>query len=84
MPQFGKLSAAEVEQLKKRRAPRIDLSEYLHYLDTLKSGEWGYVDIGEGESPRGIKRRLTQAAKEKGVNLRYKRSEANRIIFEVK
>jgi hypothetical protein len=84
MPQFGKFSKQEIEEIKKRRRPGIDLSEYLNYLGTLKTGDWGYVDVGEGESPRAIKRRITQAAKEKGMTLRYKPSQDNRIIFEVK
>lgn len=84
MPEFGKLSQQEIERLKKRRPPAIDLSQYLSYLDTLKSGEWGSVTPEASESPRAIKRRLTMASKAKGIGIRYKKVEDNRIVFEVK
>lgn len=84
MPKFEKLSKAEIEQLTKRKAPVLDLSEYLTYLGTLKTGDWGAVTLAEGETSRVVKRRLTAAAKQKGMTIKYKKSEDNRIIFQVK
>ena len=78
---FEKLSEAEVQRLKKRKPATPDLSAYLSFLDTLKSGDWGAVNLEPGESPRAIKRRLTMAAKVKGMNIRYKRGEEGRIVL---
>ena len=85
MPKFEKLSEAEVEKLKKRRAPTLDLSQYEAYLDTLRPGEWGAVALEEGDSQRAVKRRLTMASKRKGMEIRYKNNaDDGRIIFEVR
>lgn len=84
MPIFEKLSPEEVERLKRRRPPVQDLSAYLSYLDTLHPGDWGAIRLEDGESQRVIKRRLTIAAKMKGREIRYKRGEEGRIIFEVR
>jgi hypothetical protein len=84
MPKFEKLTASEVERLKKRRNATQDLSAYLSYLDTLKSGDWGALTLEQGETQRAIKRRLTMASKQKGIILRYKKGDEGRIIFEVK
>ena len=82
MPTFAKLSQDEVDQLRRRRPQTQDLGEYLAYLDTLKAGEWGSITLEEGDTQRVVKRRLTTAAKEKGMTLKYKRAPEGQIIFE--
>lgn len=84
VPKFEKLSPAEVEQMKRRRTPTLDLSEYQAYLETLRPGDWGAVSLEEGESQRAVKRRLTTASKQMGREIKYKKSREGRIIFEVK
>lgn len=84
MPRFEKLSEAEVESLKRRKPASLDLVQYLSYLDSLKTGDWGAVSLEQAESARAIKRRLTIAAKQKAMTLKYKRSSEGRIIFEVR
>ena len=84
MPRFEKLSESEVEQLRRRRVPMQNLSEYSSFLDTLKPGEWGEVILEPNETQRAIKRRLTTAAKQKGLEIKYKKGPEGRIIFEVK
>lgn len=85
MVKFEKLSTEEVEKLKKRRTPTLELSSYLSYLDTLKSGDWGALTVEEGDSTRAIKRRLTLASKQQGKTIKYKKTEdTNKIVFEVK
>jgi hypothetical protein len=79
---FEKLSDEEVQQLTKR-AVRVDLTEYLAYLDTLKVGDWGAVTLEKDEVQRTVKRRLTIAAKERGLKLKYKTAEDGRIVFQV-
>jgi hypothetical protein len=85
MPVFETLSEAEVEQYRRRRAPTFDLREYLAYLDTLQPGQLGAVRLQPGETQRAVKRRLTLAAKQRGMEIRYRRNaEDGRIVFEVK
>jgi hypothetical protein len=84
MPKFTKLSHDEVERLKKRRNVTQNLNEYLSFLDTVKPGDWGSLTLESGESQRAIKRRLTMAGKQKGMNLKYRRGEEGHIVFEVR
>lgn len=84
MPTFQKLSQEEVKKLKKRKTPTLDLSQYLSFLDALKTGEWGSVSLQENESQRAIKRRLTLAAKRQSKTIKYRKTQDNRIVFEVK
>ncbi len=86
MPKLEKLSKEDVEKLRRRKTRTQDLSEYLSYLDKLKSGEWGRVTLEPGESQRAIKRRLTSASKQKGMDIKYKygKGEEGQIVFEVK
>jgi hypothetical protein len=79
---FEKLTKTEVEKFTKRTV-RIDLTEYLAYLDTLKTGDWGAVTLEAEDNQRSIKRRLTMAAKEKGLKLKYKPTTDGRIVFQV-
>ena len=84
MPRFERLSAAEVERLRRRRVTTLDLSQYIAFLDTLRPGDWGAVSLEDGESQRVVKRRLTTAAKQRGWELRYRKTQDGRIIFEVR
>ncbi len=84
MARFEKLSEVAIEELRKRRAPTLNLQEYVAYLSTLSSGDWGAVTLEEGESQRAIKRRLTIASRQQGLEIRYKRGEEGKIVFEVK
>lgn len=84
MPKFEKLSQQEIDKLKKRRATAIDLTEYLSYLNTLKSGDWGSLTLEANETSRAIKRRLTIAAKQQNKTLKYTKAEGSKIVFEVK
>lgn len=84
MPKFAKVPLAEVERLKRRQPTTRDLSPYVAFLETLKSGDWGAVTLEEGESQRAIKRRLTTTAKQKGIGIKYKKSKDGQILFEVR
>lgn len=81
MPKF--LPKSEVEQLRKQLSTQ-DLSQYTEYLETLRPGEWGAVSLEKGESQRAVKRRLTTASKQKGMNIRYRKGREGTIIFEVR
>ena len=82
MPTFAKLSQAEVDELRRHRPQTQDLGEYLAYVDTLKAGDWGSVTLEEGDTQRTVERRLTTAAKQKGMTLKYKRAPEGQLLFE--
>ncbi len=84
MPNFRTLNKTEIAALTARR-PRVEaLTEYVDYLTTLKPGDWGSIDIEQGESQRAIKRRTSTAAKSLGKTIRWRRSQSdNRLVFEV-
>ena len=83
MPTFGKPSPEELETLNRRRNSTLDLGAYYEHLDAVGLGDWGYMEPDAGESQRLIKRRLTTAAKERGLKLRYKKTEGDRVYFRV-
>ena len=76
-----KLSAAELSGLGSRRSAP---PEYLRFLRSLSVGEGGQGTVAsEGASRPTIKNRLNRAAEEAGVQLKYRRSDAQTVIFEV-
>lgn len=82
MPRFEKLSQAEIEKLRRRPQATIDLTPYYGHLESLRAGDWGRVILDHGDSQRAVKRRLTTAAKQKGIGIKYKRSKQGEILFE--
>lgn len=85
MAKFEKLSQAEIEKMRRRKTPTQGLLDpYLKFLDGLNTGDWGSVEIEEGETQRAVKRRLTTASKQKGVEIKYKKSEEGKVLFEVR
>ena len=84
MPNFRTLSRTEIASLTARRPRAEALTEYLDYLQTLKPGEWGAIEIEPGESQRAIKRRTSTAAKSQGKQIRWRRSlSEQQLVFEV-
>lgn len=84
MPHF--LPAVSPDELAKRRSvksSRVDLGPYLHYLQDVKVGYAGEVELLSGESKPTIKRRVTMAANRLGKQIKYLRSPENRLTFEV-
>ncbi len=84
MPTFKKLTADEIAQITARR-PRIEaLAEYLSYLDRLKPGDWGSIELSDGESQRAIKRRTSTAARNQGKQIKWRRSlTPEQLVFQV-
>src|SRR5262245_1164126 len=72
------------EELKSApRYHRIDLTSYLSMLDGVlkQGGAGGVITLGEHESQRTEKRRMSGAAKQRGVTLRWRRSEPRELRF---
>lgn len=85
MPHFEKLPESEVEKLRKRKTPREGLLDpYFAFLDTMNAGDWGTVALDDGESQRAVKRRLTTASKQRGMQIKYRKSDQGKILFELK
>jgi hypothetical protein len=58
--------------------------EYVRFLRGLKPGEGGETTVEEeGVSRQTIKARLNKAAGELGVGIKFHRSPANQVIFEI-
>jgi hypothetical protein len=83
MPTFRRLSAEEIAELQPRRRGSVDLSEYRQFLENLAPGEGGEVALSTTERRQTVKRRLTAAAQSLGKQLRYRRSPADIVQFEI-
>jgi hypothetical protein len=89
MPTFRRMSAEELGPPIRPRYPKPDLTPYLEFLYDFSSGEFGEITLGEAETQKAIKRRLTIAAKQLNKRIRYKRirqrgSDDHLIRFEVR
>lgn len=86
MPKFTKLSADELK--KKTHTPltgeraKVRL-QYQGYLKGLKAGEGGELKLGKGEKKVTVKNRLKRAAEDLDVQLRFRRTDAQTVRFEV-
>lgn len=70
-------------ELKRERTASAN-PEYVAFLQSLKPGEGGRTtEAAEGVSRQTIKTRLKRAAQELGIGIRFKRSSADDVIFEV-
>lgn len=72
------------EDLARRGAvSRLDLSAYLTIIDAVREqgGAGGLIDLLAGESQRTEKRRLSLAAKERGLQLTWRSSQPGQLRF---
>ena len=84
MPDFRRVPPGESERYFLKRG-QMDLTEYEKFLSGVKSQDVAEVQLGEGETERAVKRRLTVAAKNQGKRLQYsKRANAGTVVFRVK
>lgn len=75
MPKFElvPLEEAEVSSATGKRAEII--REYMGYLEQLKDGQAGKLQVGEGETPAALRRRLGAAARLAGKELVIRRAD---------
>jgi len=80
-----KLTRADFEMLQGDGRPgRGPSSEYIAFLKSLKNGEGGKAIVAdEGITRQSVKNRLNSAAKTLGVGIKYHRSGAQEVMFEV-
>ena len=82
MPQ---LTRVLTEEDVRRRQPgrNIDFTPYLALLDAVQAhgGVGAQLSLAEGEKQRTEKRRLSLAAKERGLKLTWRKSDAGELRF---
>ena len=82
MPRFDLIPLGEA-MLKSATGKRAQITqEYLGYIEQLKEGQAGRLQVAEGETIGAIRRRLGTAAKLAGKNLTIKRV-GNEVYFWV-
>ena len=82
MPELTKvLSESDLKAARAR--PVMDLTPYLQIVDSItgQSGVGGEVKLRPGESQRTEKRRLSLAAKQRGVQLTWRKSPPGVLRF---
>ena len=74
MPKFRSLSLAEamIKTASGKRAQVI--KEYLGFIERLGPDEAGHLQVDEGESIAAVRRRLGDAARQAGLDLRIRRT----------
>ena len=82
MPQLVKVLTEEDMQ-RGAATSRMDLSAYLGIIDRIRNekGVGGDIELGQGESRRTEKRRLSIAAKQSGMKLTWRKSRDGALRF---
>src|SRR5215208_1279235 len=82
MPQLSRVLTEEDMQ-RSASTTRMDLSEYLGMIDRIRGekGVGGEIALGDGESKRTEKRRLSIAAKQQGLRLTWRKSADGTLRF---
>ncbi len=80
MPTFSLVSIGEARAKTATGKRAALLQEYVGYVQGVAPGEAGMLEVGEGETTQGIRRRLTAAADVLGKNLDVRRS-ASAVYF---
>jgi hypothetical protein len=84
LPVFKKLNDREIQELTRRRSNLQDLQPYLDHLQTLRSGDWGSIQLDGEDSQRTVKRRTSMAASAQGKKVVWRRSpDAKTLVFRV-
>ena len=65
------------------RATRVDLGPYRGFLEGLNIGEGGVLALEGEETPRVVKRRLSMAAGERNLGVRWLTYEAGQLRFRL-
>lgn len=84
MPQVKQMLTEEDIQAKPPRTI-MDLSEYIQIIESIQQegAKGSIVTLGEGETQRTEKRRLSLAAKEKGLELTWRKAADGELKFVV-
>ncbi len=66
MPTFQKLDPKDVQVGK----GRLTAEQRLPFIEALRAGNAGKIELERGERPQIVKRRLTEASREAGIRVR--------------
>jgi hypothetical protein len=66
LPKFAKLEAKDVHVGR----GRVAAEERAPYVEALQAGTAGRLELGRGEKPTIVKRRLQEASRETGIKIR--------------
>ena len=82
MPQLAHILTEE-DLARRGTAGGADLTPYIDIIDTLRGqgGVGAVLSIEEGESQRTVKRRMSIAAKERGYELTWRKSQNGQLKF---
>ena len=82
MPQLVKVITEE-ELARRQPAGGIDLSTYMDIIDSIREqgGVGGALSLAEDENQRAEKRRMSVAAKERGVTLVWRKAPERQLRF---
>ena len=81
MPGFRRVSREEASSRRPAVNPALArLQQYQGYIKKVSAGETGRLTPGKGETPAAVRRRLGEAAKALGVQLKVKRV-GERVFF---
>lgn len=79
---FEKMTKAELARY--QGGSRAGHAEYIPFLKDLKVGEGGWTTVEQEKVGRQtIKNRLVKSAEQLGMKIKFKRAEANKVVFEV-
>lgn len=74
----------ESEELSRLRKGSVSAEEYIGVLQGMQPGQGGLIEIEEdGPARQAIKNRLNAASAITGVPIRFVRSSATQVLFEV-
>ncbi len=85
MPQFRKLLPAEIRTLEYTGSTKRQRQEeqYDLLLEDFQSGDYGEVEVEDGETRVTVRRRLRVAAQRRGLTLTFLRPRGGIIRFRV-
>ncbi len=80
----SEVTILEPEELSRLRKGSVSAGEYIAVLQGMRPGQGGQIDIEEGGPARqAIKNRLMSASAIADVPIRFIRSSASQVLFEV-
>ena len=82
MPMFSIVSLREAREGSASGKRAELLQEYIGYIQRVPHGEAGVLEIGEGETPQAIRRRLNAAAETLGKRLDVRCSDRTVYFWE--
>ncbi len=78
MPKFAKLEAKDVHVGRGRAAAEARAP----YIEALKAGSAGRLELGRGEKQPIVKRRLQEASRETGIKIRSSWESSSALVWK--